>query len=63
MKHRVHKTGGLLTGLGLLLLMGTVGACEMNHIGIGQTIIQSLIGVAMMKVGVDLLNTRKETDK
>lgn len=47
--------------LGLTLLVGTVGACEMNHIGIGQTIIQCLTGLAMMKVGVELLNKRKET--
>lgn len=64
MKHRVHKVGGTLAGLGLLLLMGTVGACEMNHIGIGQTVIQALSGLAMMKVGVDLLNKKvKETNR
>lgn len=53
--------GGALALLGLTLLVGTVGACEMNHIGIGQTIIQCLTGLAMMKVGVELLNKRKET--
>lgn len=64
MKHRVHKVGGTLAGLGLLLLMGTVGSCEMNHIGIGQTVIQALSGLAMMKVGVDLLNKKvKETNR
>lgn len=63
MKNKAHKIGGTLAGLGLLLLMGTVGACEMNHIGIGQTVIQALSGLAMMKVGVDLLNTRKETNR
>lgn len=64
MKHRVHKIGATLVGLGLLFLMGTVGACEMNHIGIGQTVVQALAGLAMTKVGVDLLNKKvKETDK
>lgn len=52
-----------LTLLGLLLLIGTVGACELNRIGIGQTVIQCLAGLAMMKVGLDIINRRKETEK
>lgn len=63
MKHKAHKIGATLALLGLLFLIGTVGACEMDSIGLGQTVIQALTGLAMMKVGVDLLNKRKETEK
>ena len=59
----MKPSGGTLTLLGLLLLIGTVGACEMNHIGIGQTVIQCLAGLAMMKVGLDIINRRKETEE
>lgn len=63
MKHRVHKIGATLALLGLLLIIGTVGACEVDHIGLGQTIIQALTGLAMMKIGIELMNTRKETEE
>ena len=63
MKHKAHKIGATLALLGLLFLMGTVGACEMDSISMGQTVIQALTGLAMMKVGVDLLNKRKETEE
>lgn len=63
MKHRVHKIGGLFALLGLLLIIGTVGACEMDHIGLAQTVIQALTGLAMMKIGIELMNTRKETEE
>lgn len=45
----MKPSGGTLTLLGLLLMIGTVGACELSRIGIGQTVIQCLAGLAMMK--------------
>lgn len=63
MKTKAHKIGGLFALLGLLLIIGTVGACEMDHIGLGQTIIQALTGLAIMKIGIELMNTRKETEE
>lgn len=63
MKTKAHKIGATLALLGLLFLIGTVGACEMDHIGLGQTIIQALTGLAMMKIGIELINTRKETEE
>lgn len=63
MKNKTQKVGGTIAMLGLLLLMGTVGACETETIGLVQTVIQSLLGLGMMKVGVELFNRRKETNR
>lgn len=59
----MKPSGETLTLLGLLLMIGTVGACELSRIGIGQTVIQCLAGLAMMKVGLDIINRRKETEE
>ena len=49
---------GALFGIGLLIVVGSVGAVDNNIIGFGRCVWQSLIGVAL--VGTSAWIERKE---
>lgn len=53
-----------LAVLGLIILLGTAGAADINIISTNQIIIQSLIGVSFLCVGVrGALNTHRFQNK
>ena len=37
---------------GAFLLLGTAGACDAGNIGLGQTVIQLVIGLALLAGGI-----------
>ena len=45
------KIWGVITLLGFVLILGPVGAADLNTISFGRMVMQSLIGLALMCVG------------
>ena len=42
----------IVAWLGAFLLLGTAGACDAGNIGLGQTIVQLFVGVALLGCGI-----------
>ena len=45
------KIWGVIALLGFVLILGTVGAADLNAISVGRMVLQSLVGLALMCVG------------
>lgn len=42
----------MLVLIGLLVITGSVGACEVNNISLTQCVLQSLVGIVSMLIGM-----------
>ena len=49
-----EKIGTVLWGVGLLIVIGSVGALENGIIGLGRAVLQSLIGIGSLGIRVYL---------
>ena len=46
------KIWGVIALVGFVLILGAVGAADLNTITVGRMVLQSLIGLALMCVGI-----------
>lgn len=42
---RLQSVARVISGLGFLFMLGSVGACEVGNIGLGQFAVQAVIGL------------------
>lgn len=58
-KH-ASKVGGFSLGLGFFMLIGTMGAFELDSIEAWQIVLQLVMSVALLVVGFSLVDTKEK---
>lgn len=54
------KVGGFSLGLGFFMLIGTMGAFEVNSIETWQIVLQLIMSVALLVVGFSLVDDKEK---
>lgn len=56
-----EAAGGLFLTLGFFMLMGTMGAFELDSIALWQVVFQSIMSIILIVVGAKLMKNHEKT--